>query len=384
MRSLRHIFLLLTAVAVAIFAVVSSAGGSQVRRPALRASERLLVPGPTAVAGGLVVGLANGAAGYGGASTAPQMTRMTDGTDSKWFREAFMWSTIEPREGQFNFAYYDHYMLVAGQHGVHIVGELVGTPKWAGRQPFSIPANPQPFAEFVAAVVARYGVGGTFWQSHPGLAGSAVTTFELWNEPYFSSGNAGHYNPGRYARLVKAASIAGHAVSPSTNFLIEAEMEAHLNGVWTWWVDAMYKAVPDLNSYFQGVAVHDFGTDVKHLYPIRAGQPYPNFGRLRRIQDLRAQFVSHDGGDKPFWILESGWSTCTTPGQGCVTQKQQAANLRTLARYIEGPWKAWVQSLFFYRYKDSDPKTVQGAYGLIQVNGKAKPALAVFKQLALG
>jgi hypothetical protein len=379
MRNLRHIFVLLIAVAVAVFAAVSSAGGSPARRPA----ERLFVPGPAAVTSPLVVGLSNGAAGYGGASTARQITRMTDGSDAKWFREAFLWSRMEPRQGQFNFAYYDHYMLVAGQHGLHVVAQLVSTPKWAGRHPFSIPADPDLFAAFVAAVVGRYGVGGTFWQAHPALAGSAITTFELWNEPYFANGNAGRYNPGRYAQMVKAASIAGHAVSPSTNFLIEAEMEAHLQGVWTWWVDALYKAVPDFNSYFQGVAVHDFGVDVKHLYPIRAGKPYPNFGRLRRIQDLRRQFLSHDAGDKPFWILESGWSTCTTPGKGCVSLEQQAANLRTLIRYIHGPWKDWVQSVFVYRYKDSNPKTVQGAYGLIQVNGKDKPAMAVFKRLAL-
>jgi hypothetical protein len=373
------------AVATAIFAVVlsASAGGSQARRPALRSAERLFVPGPTAVSGGLVVGLADGAAGYGGASTAPQMTQMMGGTDSKWLRETLMWSKIEPRHGDFNFSYYDHYMLVAGQHGLHIVAQLVNTPKWAGRTPFSIPANPQLFADFVAAVVRRYGVGGSFWQTHPSLAGSAITTFELWNEPYFDNGNGGQYNPGRYARTVKAASIAGHAASPSTSFLIEADMESHLNGVWTWWVDALYKAVPDLNNYFQGVAVHDFGRDVKHLSPIVYGQAYPNFGRVRRIEDLRRQFLRHHAGDKPFWIMEAGWPTCTLRHSDCVTTAQQKENLRTLIGYVRGPWKSWVQSLFIYRYKDGpEPNSVQGGYGLIYNTGKAKPALGVFERLA--
>lgn len=382
MRSLRHIFVLLLAATTAIFAVASSAGGSQTRRSALRPAESLFVPGPTAVTGGLVVGLADGAAGFGGVSTAPQMSQMMVGTDANWFRDTIRWSTIEPRRGKFNFSFYDHYMLTAGQHGLHIVAQLENTPKWAGRTPSSIPANPQLYAEFVAAVVARYGVGGSFWRSHPALAGSAITTFELWNEPYFNTGNGGQYNPGRYARMVKAASIAGHAVAPSTNFLIEAEMEAHLNRVWTWWVDAMYKAVPDLNNYFQGVAVHDFGTDVKHLYPIVADKPYPNFGRLRRMEDLRRQFLRHGAGDKPFWILETGW--CTS-GTGCVSQAKQAADLRTLIGYVDGPWKTWVQSVFVYRYKDGpNPHTVQGSYGLIQINGKPKPALKVFRQLASG
>src|SRR6202012_574125 len=106
MRRLPHIFVLLLAATTAIFAVASSAGGFQARRSSLRPAESLFVPGPTAVSGGLVVGLADGAAGFGGASTAPQMSQMMGGTDAKWFRESFRWSTMEPRRGKFNFSYY--------------------------------------------------------------------------------------------------------------------------------------------------------------------------------------------------------------------------------------------------------------------------------------
>ncbi len=54
---------------------------------------------------------------------------------------------------------------------------------------------------------------------------------------------------------MKAASTATRALDPSAQFLIESEMQAHLNGVWTWWVNDLYKAMPSLNRYFYEVAV---------------------------------------------------------------------------------------------------------------------------------
>jgi polysaccharide biosynthesis protein PslG len=338
---------------------------------------------PIAVSGPLVVGLADGASGWGGRTTALQLDRLIRGTGTGWLRDPFKWSVIEPSPGRFNFAYYDHYVLLAAQRGLHIVAQLVGAPGWAAPTAISLPADPTLFARYVAAVVGRYGPGGTFWAQHPSLKDSAITVFELWNEPYFDSGDGGAYNPGRYARTVKAAAIAGHAAAPSVRFLIEAEMEAHLNRVWTWWVDALYRAVPDLNRYFDGVAVHDFGTDLAHLAPIVANEPYPNFGRVRRIEDLRRQFLAHRAGRKAFWITETGWSTCAQ--LGCVTPSEQAANLTTLFGYLRTKWRNWVQAVFVYRYQDgTEPNSAQGGYGLVYRDGRPKPALGVFKRFTGG
>jgi hypothetical protein len=336
-----------------------------------------------AISGGLVVGLSEGAAGWGGKSTAPRLNGIMSTTNARWLRDAFLWSRIEPSRGKFRFSYYDHYLLLAARRGLHLVAQLVGTPKWAGAAPDTIPSDATAYAHYVAAVVGRYGPGGTFWRGHPKLSGSAISIFELWNEPYFDNGNNGDYNPGRYARLVKAASIAGHAVNPSAKFLLEAEMESHLGGVWVWWVDALYHAVPDLNNYFDGIAVHDFGHYTKTLNPIVPGKPYGNFGHIRRIEDIRRQFVRHGGAGKPFWILETGWSTCTQRSIDCVTQAQQAANLATLFGYLDTTWKNWVQAAFIYRYKDgARPTTVQDGYGLVHLNGRPKPALRLFKTFA--
>jgi hypothetical protein len=337
------------------------------------------------VSGGLVVGLDADTAGWGNDSTGPRIDLVTSQTGAKWFREVFKWSTIEPAPGQFDFSYYDHYMLLAAQRGVHVLGLLNEAPTWAGSTPQTIPSDPTAFAQYVAAVVGRYGANGSFWAQHPELSGAAVHTWELWNEPYLPSGNNNDYNPGRYARLVKAAAIAGRSADPNAKFLLASEMQSDRDssGNWQWWTDALYQAVPDLNNYFNGVAVHDYGNDTSNLNPMITGQAYDNYGHIRRIEDLHNQFLAHGATDKPFWITEAGWSTCTdTPT--CVTPTQQASNLTALFSLIHTRWSSWVQGAFIYRYGDgANPGSSEDAYGLTNLDGSAKPALAVFKAQAL-
>ena len=107
-------------------------------------------------------------------------------------RDPFWWYAIEPRPGSFSFAYYDHYMLEIARRGLHVVAHLRAAPGGPVPARFAIPANPAAYAAYVAAVVHRYGAGGTFWRKHPSLSGSAITAVEIWNEPYFGNGNAGH------------------------------------------------------------------------------------------------------------------------------------------------------------------------------------------------
>lgn len=363
-----------SAVALAMLLSASSAAEKQ-HAPLL---------GRSAVSSGLVVGLSSGAAGWGGKSTARRLNVITSRTGVKWMRDEFQWNVIEPSRGKFRFSYYDHYMLLVAQQGLHVVAHLMTAPKWASPSVSSVPANPTDYARFIAAVVHRYGPHGTFWQTHPDLRGSAITMYELWNEPYYSTGNGGQYNPGRYARLVKAASIAGHAADPSVKFLVDAEMQSALTrGVWVWWVDGLYQAVPNLNKYFDGVSVHAFGTDTKTLHPVVYGQPYPNFQRLRKIEDIRRLFLHHGAANKPFWIMETGFSTCTQRSSYCVSSGKQVEDFRALFNYLQTTWRSWVQGAFVYRYDDGvPPNSLEGGYGLVHLNGRAKPALSLVKAFA--
>lgn len=363
--------------------VAAAAGGvacgrSTAAAPASVASSVVAVHSP------LIVGLADGAAGDGGASTGPRLDLIRKNSGASSFRDAFWWYRLEPRAGHFVFRYYDHYMLAVGRRHMHVVPQVVGAPKWAAPSLWAVPANPSAFAAFVAQLMRRYGVGGTFWSAHPSLRGSAITAVELLNEPYFDNGNASHYDPARYARLVRATAIATRRVDHHVRLLLEADMATHqYKSGFSWWVDSLYHAMPSLSRYFDGVAMHDYGSDPTHLTPIRYGQAYQNFDRTRRIEDVRAQFVRHHAAAKPFWIMETGFTTCRVHNIDCVSEAAQAADLRTLLGYIRGRYRSWVQAVFVYRYQDDNGGTgFFDGYGLMRANGTPKPAMSVFKPFA--
>ena len=104
---------------------------------------------------------------------------------------------------------------------------------------------------------------------------------------------------------------------------------------------------------------------------------------MLRMQDIHQQFINHGAANKPFWITEIGWSTCTS-NPDCVTPAQQAANLTTLFADLHGSWSTWVQAAFLYHYTDGTNPTgnIQDGYGLTTNTGDPKPALAIFQAQA--
>jgi polysaccharide biosynthesis protein PslG len=313
------------------------------------------------------------------------MDQVASEAGPQWIRQEFDWSQIEPQQGTFDFSRYDQFMLLTAQHGVRVLPIMLDTPSWAGANWNSIPSDPSGYAAFVAAVVGRYGAGGSFWSQHPTLAGYAIQSYELWNEPYYDNGNDGNYDPGRYARLVKAAAIAGRQADPAAQFLLAAENQAQLVGsTWVWWIDALYQAVPDLNNYFDGVAVHRYGTNFTSLSFPTPGLAYDGYDQLRRVEAIEQEFAQHGAANKPLWITEIGWPTCTSGSDRCTTPAGQAANLTTVFNYARTSWKNYVQAVFVYSYDDSHPDSSnpENDYGLAYNDGTPKPALAVFRAQA--
>jgi hypothetical protein len=297
----------------------------------------------------------------------------------RWLREEVQWSTIEPSDDAWSWDHDDRVVAEAARRGMRILPVLRDTPSWAGPASETLPQDPTEYAEFVAQVVARYGPAGTFWTAHPELDGSlAPEHFELWNEPYIAPFVAGELDPGRYARLVRAAATAGRAANPHAKFLLEADTTTYDpdGRPAAEWIDAMYAAVPDLGRYFDAVAVHPYGQDIDSC---DAGFRW-NFCR---IDTIRARLAAHGDGAKPFWITEIGFHT--TPVGG-VSEGVQADRLRTLFRKLTSPaYRDWVQAVFVYHLRDTgprDPANKESWFGLTRADGTPKPALDVLRTFA--
>src|SRR5947209_10400159 len=155
-------------------------------------------------------------------------------------------------------------------------------------------------------------------------------------------------------------------------------------GRWTWWVDQLYQAVPNLNSYFDGVSVHPYGHDIRHRSPAITGKAYYGYQQMRRIELIRNQFIHHGAGNKPFWATEVGWPTCRSGSSRCVSTSGQKASLQALLHYSRTTWRNYMRGVFIYYYDDARGSTADpdNDYGLTYHNHKPKPSLQVFVNAA--
>ena len=292
-------------------------------------------------------------------------------TGARWLREEFQWNRIEPSAGNFDWAQADTTVGEAAKRGLSVLPTLMDTPSWNGASITTVPSDPSAYADFVAHVAARYGPTGDFWGMHPELPRTPIEYYELWNEPYLQNFSAGGAAPAKYARLVKAATAAGRAASPQAKFLVQADL--------TWtndfnsyheWIDAMYAAVPDLNNYFDAVAIHPYGSSPDEYTPNGDTR-----WEVRRLEQIRAKFVGHGAADKHLWITELGWSTA--PGcRACQSDSQQAAYLTRLATMLRTDYSSYVDAFFLYGWRDEggDPSNKENWFGIIRRDGSKKPA----------
>jgi polysaccharide biosynthesis protein PslG len=348
----------------------------------IRVTVRRPAPQPAAApasswSGDLQVGLVADSQGMGDEAGSRQDKALPAGV--KWLREEFKWGKIEPSNDQWDFHDYDVVMAEAAKRGLNVMPLLHGTPDWAGGDQ-SIPEDPSEFAEFTAQVVKRYGPAGSFWAAHPELPKLPAQWYEVWNEPYYKFSAGNRVDPARYARLFKAAAQAGKAADPATRWLVASEFEIQTyTGKWVEWPRAMVEAVPDLGQWADAIAVHPYA---KHQAPGTPFGDYANdkFLRLNLIRDL----FRRAGVDKPYWITEIGWSTCTS-GSPCVdSEARQAANLTEMFSLLRGPMRDWVQAVFVYHLNDTgdEDSEPEHRFGLLRADGSPKPAWAALQAAA--
>jgi len=101
----------------------------------------------------------------------------------------------------------DQIVSLAASYGLKIVPVVIYAPSWDAskhtKNNFAAPKRNGPYADFMTALVKRYGPHGTFWSDQPEAV--PIRAWQVWNEP-----NIKHFWPLRpiaqtYVALLKAA-----------------------------------------------------------------------------------------------------------------------------------------------------------------------------------
>jgi hypothetical protein len=292
-------------------------------------------------------------------------------------RQTFHWNQIETRRGKYNFAYYDAYMAATASHGIQVLPILFDPPKF--RAPVSRRTSatypPRHYADlgtFGAAVARRYGPNGTFWAQHPTVPRVPITSYQVWNEPnikaYWPSGP----NPRKYASLLKATAAGIHSVDPQAEIVTAGLPDSRLS------------RPGNVYSYVKGLlhagAASSFNTLAVNPYGKNSSQILQKLNRFRSLLD-------HGGASGAgMWVTEFGWSDKGPLSSFRVGAGGQARQIRkTIPALAAAAGRLRLRGFVYYDWKDAKPyppayRDFWGLHtGLLQRNGRSKPALNAFR-----
>jgi hypothetical protein len=221
-------------------------------------------------------------------------------------RTDFAWAAIEPAPGVYDWSNTDEIVAGAARHGLQVLPIIEFTPQWASSHPQSAwlyyaPSKPATYAQFLTALIDRYGPNGSFWAANPGLARDPIRAWQIWDEP---AGTKYDWRsapwPSTYTNLLRTAYQAVHRADRGA--LVVSGAVVALNGTnLTQWAEtsALYRA--GFKRYFDVLAVNAFtgGSSASSA----VNRSLEIVGRVR--QAMRA---SRDGR-KPIWITEVTWTS---------------------------------------------------------------------------
>ena len=291
-----------------------------------------------------------------------------DDVGARWIRLSANWAEVERERGVYNAWSLEQIdtavrrNLTAGRRIVLMVGEA---PQWASGSTYqdTPPQDVADYARFVGFLAERY-------------AGLGIAGYEIWNEPNISR-FWGNRTPdaAAYVSLLQAASAAVRGADPETKVVFGGLSTNDVP-----YVRAAYAA--GAKGLFDVMALHPYTCDERIDVLTRHADGTVPAATFLGYREVRALMVSL-GDPRPMWMTELGWSTTT--GWCGVSEAAQADRLSLAAALVQQD--AYVESLMVYglrnNYWDGDRDTLEARFGLMTTDFRAKPALAVFKALAL-
>ncbi len=307
-----------------------------------------------------------------------------------WAREDLAWAIAEPRDGVYNWAPFDHLMAAASVAGVKILGILDYSAPWASSDPsgrgsiFYPPKRDADYAEYAAAVAARYGTRGSFWSENPQLTRDPLAAVQVWGEPYGSWRWMPGPDPAAYAELVRATATAVHAADPAVQILMAGDLDSwsedslpHVQP----WLTRVLQADPGVAHLVDGLSVDPYPTP-RNLGPYGStSDPAHSFAEVPLVHQAELQL----GVTLPIWITEIGWSTAPDTAMA-ISDHTQATYVRQAIQRAVGDWGSYVSRIFMFGWYRSSgtPGDWETNLGLLSSSGEPKPAWGAITRLLGG
>jgi len=221
-------------------------------------------------------GIASGAEWF---SDYPRFNPMLKQAGVGWLRGFHEWQTIQPKQGEWNFAPSDRLLENARANGIRLTGVFAYLAPWAsadgGTRRFPI-KDIRFWRNYVTGMVARYHADIKYW--------------EVWNE--FNGSFAEGGSPETYAELVREASIAAKKVDPTAKIgMSVANFDVRF-------LDAAIKA--GAANHFDYICVHPYEV----LAGLFGGGEPAFLNMTKTLRNMLA--MNKQPADIPLWITEIG------------------------------------------------------------------------------
>jgi hypothetical protein len=291
-------------------------------------------------------------------------------------RMPFYWNNIEPAKGQFDFKAIDPFVAATARAHIELLPIALRTPAWAAAHPKLVnspPARPSDYADFMTALVDRYGPQGTYWRDNPDVPKQPIQAWQLWNEP-----NHDHYWSDQpyaagYVRMARAGSDAVHKADPGATVVSAGFADRSWESV-----SEIYRA--GAKGVFDAIAIHPYTFEVQNV--------------MRLVRYARRSLRQAGDPDRPLWLTEVTWSSGKRPGHTPfpfeTTVPDQAKRLGEAIPQLIAQRKALgIDRIFWENWisTDSNHENPFDFSGLrvLHPDGKvtAKPAFDAYKKIAL-
>lgn len=296
-------------------------------------------------------------------------------TGVKWIRIDVGWNDIERRDADHtDWSGIDRIVNAANARGIHVLGILSYTPRWArddGCPEITCPpADQDQFAAFAEVAAKRYAPKG-------------VHAWEIWNEQNLNLGYWGN-SAVRYSHLLRVVYPAIKNVDPNATVISGGLSPAATT-------DGSMSPVDFLTALYANGAGDSFDAVGMHPYSFPATPNYTiHWNAWSQMADvgntLRDVMAAHGDGGKKIWLTEFGAATGgpenlatmsnykSITNSDHVTEELQAEMLRQSFSLVQT--YSWAGPLFWYSYKDlgTDENDNENFFGIIRYDGSHKPA----------